>query len=154
RMSREPIAIVGIGCRFPGDANSPGTFWQLLRDGVNAITEVVDERWNREAFYGGPEARPGKMLTQWGGFLKNIDGFDADFFGISPREAAQMDPQQRLVLELAWEALEDAGQVPAQLAGTNTGVFIGVSTADYRILQAHDVSSIGPYSDLNSTAFM
>jgi acyl transferase domain-containing protein/NADPH:quinone reductase-like Zn-dependent oxidoreductase len=153
-MSREPIAIVGIGCRFPGDANSPSTFWQLLRDGMNAITEVAPERWNREAFYGGPEARPGKMLTQWGGFLKNIDGFDADFFGISPREAAQMDPQQRLVLELAWEALEDAGQVPAQLAGTNTGVFIGVSTADYRILQARDVSSIGPYSDLNSTAFM
>jgi acyl transferase domain-containing protein len=153
-MSREPIAIVGIGCRLPGAANSPDAFWRLLSEGVDAVTGVVDGRWNRKAFYGGRGARPGEMLTRWGGFANDVDGFDADFFGISSREAAQLDPQQRLALELAWEAFEDAGQVPARLSGTNTGVFVGVSTADYRILQARDVSSIDPYSDSNSMALM
>jgi len=89
----EPIAIVGIGCRFP-KAKDPASFWQLLRNGVDAITEVPQERWDIDAFYESQPAIPGKMNTRWGGFLEQVDRFDASFFGISPREAEHMDPQQ------------------------------------------------------------
>ena len=106
----EPIAIIGIGCRFPG-ANDPAAFWQLLRDGVDAIREVPADRFDQHAFYDPDPAVPGKMNTRWGGFLEQVDQFDPNFFGISPREALRMDPQQRLLLEVAWEALQDAGQV-------------------------------------------
>ena len=112
----EPIAIVGMGCRFPG-AKDPEAFWQLLRDGVDAITEVPSDRWDINAFYDPDPDVPGKMSTRWGGFLERVDRFDPHFFGISPREAGRMDPQQRLLLEVAWEALEDAGQAPHRLAG-------------------------------------
>lgn len=132
-MNREPIAIVGIGCRFPG-AKNPEAFWQLLRDGVDAITEVPAQRWDVESFYDPESAAPDKMNTRWGGFLEEVDKFDPQFFGIAPREAVSIDPQQRLLLEVAWEALEDAGQVPERLAGTRTGVFIGISTHDYSVL--------------------
>ncbi len=130
----EPIAIVGIGCRFPG-ARDPEAFWQLLHDGVDAITEVPSDRWDINAFYDPDPDAPGKMSTRWGGFLEGVDQFDPHFFGISPREAGHMDPQQRLLLEVAWEALEDAGQAPHQLAGTQTGVFIGIGGVDYSHLQ-------------------
>ena len=132
-MKLEPIAIIGIGCRFPG-ANNPEAFWRLLRDGIDVITEVPKSRWNVDEFYDPDPAKPDKTNTRWGGFLEHIDQFDPQFFGISPREAATMDPQQRLLLEVAWEALEDAGQLPEQLAGTQTGVFIGIGTHDYSIL--------------------
>ena len=121
---QESIAIVGIGCRFPG-ADGPEAFWRLLRDGVDAIGEVPGDRWNLAVFYDPDPATPGKMSTRWGGFLERVDEFDARFFGIAPREAARMDPQQRLLLEVAWEALEDAGQAPDRLAGSDTGVFVG-----------------------------
>lgn len=135
QAQREPIAIIGIGCRFPGGANNPQTFWQLLRNGVDAISEVPSERWNIDEFYDpDPHAR-GKIQTRHGGFIEDIDKFDPHFFGISPREAAGMDPQQRLILEVAWEALEDAGQVPGQLAGSQSGVFIGIGLNDYGHLQ-------------------
>lgn len=138
RMNREtetePIAIVGIGCRFPG-AKDPEAFWQLLRDGVDAITETPADRWDINAFYDPDPDVPGKMNTRWGGFLERVDQFDPHFFGISPREAGRMDPQQRLLLEVAWEALEDAGQAPHRLAGTQTGVFIGIGGIDYSHLQ-------------------
>src|ERR1700694_4295191 len=130
----EPIAIVGIGCRFPG-ARDPEAFWQLLHDGVDAITEVPSDRWDINAFYNPDPDVPGKMSTRWGGFLEHVDQFDPHFFGISPREAGHMDPQQRLLLEVAWEALEDAGQAPHRLAGTQTGVFIGIGGVDYSHLQ-------------------
>ena len=133
----EPIAIIGIGCRFPG-ANDPRAFWQLLRDGVDAITEVPAERFDLNAFYDPDPQAPGKINTRWGGFLDQVDQFDPHFFGISPREAARMDPQQRLLLEVAWEALEDAGQVRERLAGTQTGVFIGISNNDYGRMQLSD----------------
>ncbi|GAC1348687.1 MAG: hypothetical protein NVSMB27_17520 [Ktedonobacteraceae bacterium] len=130
----EPIAVVGMGCRFPG-AKDPEAFWQLLRNGVDTIREVPADRWDINAYYDPNPGTPGKMSTRWGGFLEHVDQFDPHFFGIAPREAVRMDPQQRLLLEVAWEALEDAGQAPHQLAGSRTGVFIGVSGIDYSQLQ-------------------
>lgn len=144
-MKLEPIAIIGIGCRFPGGVNSPNSFWQLLRDGVDAITEVPASRWDVSQFYDPDPTRPNKTNTRWGGFLEAIDCFDPQFFGIAPREAVTMDPQQRLLLEVTWEALEDAGQVPEHLRGSRTGVFIGIGTHDYSIrLWQHPVND--PYA--------
>lgn len=133
--SREPIAIIGIGCRFPGGADSPDKFWRLLNSGVDAITEVPAERWNARTFFDDESGKPGKSSTRWGGFLASIDQFDPHFFGISPREAAWMDPQQRLLLETAWEALEDAGQVQDKLARSRTAVYVGISSWDYSVAQ-------------------
>ncbi|MBV9708102.1 MAG: acyltransferase domain-containing protein, partial [Chloroflexi bacterium] len=141
----DAIAIIGLGCRFPG-ADNPEQFWQLLRNGVDAITEVPLQRWNQHAFYSPDQAIPGKMNTRWGGFLPDVDRFDARFFRISPREAAHMDPQQRLLLEVAWEALENAGQAPEKLAGSQTGVFIGISNNDYARVQFSDLSLIDAYA--------
>ena len=141
----EPIAIIGIGCRFPG-ANDPAAFWQLLRDGVDAIREIPADRFDPHAFYDPDPATPGKMNTRWGGFLGQVDQFDPNFFGISPREALRMDPQQRLLLEVTWEALQDAGQVPERLVGTQAGVFIGIATNDYGRLQWNDLERIDAYS--------
>ena len=143
--SSEPIAIIGLGCRFPGAAD-PRAFWQLLRDGVDAITEVPADRFKLEAFYDPDPAAPGKTNTRWGGFLRQVDQFDPHFFGISPREAARMDPQQRLLLEVAWEALQDAGQVTELLAGTDVGVFIGISNNDYGRTQFGDPRRIDAYA--------
>jgi acyl transferase domain-containing protein len=127
----EPIAVVGIGCRFPGNVNSPEDFWKLLVDGRDGIAEIPKDRWDIDAFYDPDPEAAGKMVTRWGGILKDIDQFEPQFFGISPREAMGMDPQQRLLLETSWEALERAGQDPQQLAGTQTGVFIGIGASDY-----------------------
>ena len=117
--SGDALAIVGLACRLPHAAD-PGEFWKLLRDGKEAITQAPAGRWNS------PETN-----SLRGGFLDNVAEFDAGFFGISPREATMMDPQQRLVLELGWEALEDAGIVPATLRDTRAGVFIGAMAGDY-----------------------
>jgi acyl carrier protein len=107
--SNDAIAIIGIGCRFP-NAKNPKDFWQLLRDGVDAIIEIPENRWDLQAFYDADPTAPGKMNSRWGAFLDDIEKFDAGFFSISPREAERMDPQQRLLLEVALEALDDAGQ--------------------------------------------
>lgn len=136
RHGHEPLAIIGIGCRFPG-ANGPLAFWTLLRDGVDAITEIPPDRFAVDSVYDPEPGRPGKIINRAGGFLKEMDRFDAGFFGISPREALRMDPQQRLLLEVTWEALEDAGIVPQRLAGSDTGVFIGATTTDYEDIQYH-----------------
>ncbi|MEU0274609.1 type I polyketide synthase, partial [Streptomyces sp. NPDC006307] len=126
----EPIAVVGLSCRFPGAAG-PAEFWKLLREGASAVTEVPPGRWDVPAD-AAPGTAPGtREGARRGGFLPDVDHFDAGFFGISPREAAAMDPQQRLVLELTWEALEDAGIVPASLRGTSTAVFVGTLRDDY-----------------------
>ncbi|HIK08368.1 MAG TPA: SDR family NAD(P)-dependent oxidoreductase [Trichormus sp. M33_DOE_039] len=127
----EPIAIVGMGCRFPGGADTPEKLWQLLRSGQDAITEIPGDRWNINAFYDKQPATPGKMSTRYGGFIGHLQEFDADFFGIAPREAMSLDPQQRLLLEVCWEALENASILPEQLVGSQTGVFIGISSNDY-----------------------
>src|SRR3954453_8050427 len=104
----QPIAVVGMACRFPG-ADSPAAYWTLLHEGLDAISETPVERWDAASLYDSDPAAVGKVATLWGGFLSGIDAFDAAFFGISPREASQMDPQQRLVLEVAYEALEAGG---------------------------------------------
>jgi acyl transferase domain-containing protein/acyl carrier protein/ubiquinone/menaquinone biosynthesis C-methylase UbiE len=135
QLGNEPIAVIGIGCRFPGGANDPDSFWQLIIEGRDAIREVPPERWDLNAFYDPDPDVPGKMSTRWGGFLDGIDQFDPEFFGISPREAAGMDPQQRLLLEVAWEALENAGQSSERLAGSPTGVFVGVCNSDYFLMR-------------------
>jgi acyl transferase domain-containing protein/surfactin synthase thioesterase subunit len=141
----DAIAIIGVGCRFP-QAESPEAFWQLLRDGVDAVTEVPSDRWNIDAVYDPKPGTPGKMNTRWGGFLQQVDQFDPQFFGIAPREAIYMDPQQRLLLEVAWEALEQAGQVSEQLARSQTGVFMGISGNDYQqVLQGG-----GSATDINA----
>jgi amino acid adenylation domain-containing protein/thioester reductase-like protein len=140
----EPIAIIGLSCRFP-QADSPRAFWELLRNGVDAITEVPSDRWDVDAFHADEPAR-GKILTRFGGFLDNVDLFDPAFFGISPREAARMDPQQRLLLEVSWEAMENAFIPPTTLAGTRTGVFVGISSYDYSRLQFDDPEMIDAYA--------
>lgn len=129
--NREPIAVVGIACRFPGQANDVDVFWDNLNAGIDSVCEVPADRWDAAAYYDRDPAAPGKMNTRWGGFIDSPDLFDAGFFGITPREAVSMDPQQRLVLENAWRALEHAGIPPSRLSGSKTGVFLGVCTSDY-----------------------
>ncbi|WP_241178746.1 type I polyketide synthase [Mycobacterium sp. P7213] len=141
----EPIAIVGIGCRFPG-ADGPEEFWRLLSGGADATSDVPADRWDVDAFYNPDPSVPGTAVTRRGGFLGQVDQFDFQFFGISPRESAQMDPQQRLLLEVAWEALEDAGQVPDELAGSRTGVFVGISTNDYGFLRLGQPQLVDAYT--------
>ncbi len=141
----EPIAIVGIGCRFPG-APDPDAFWQLLVSGTDAIGEVPADRWDVDAYYAPEPATPGKMNTRWGGFLDRVDLFDPAFFGISAREAELMDPQQRLLLEVTWEALEHAG-IPAEtLSASSTGVYVGISNSDYGRLIFRGLSDLTAYS--------
>ncbi len=147
RQRSEPLAIIGMGCRFPGGVRSAETYWELLRNGVDAITEIPSERWDVDAYYDAAVDAPGKMATRWGGFVEGIDQFDPAFFNISPREAMTMDPQQRLLLEVAWEALERACQAPDRLNESATGVFVGLSTNDYAQLQVKqgDVAGIDTY---------
>lgn len=129
-MAAEPLAIVGMGCRFPG-AKNPDEFWQLLSDGREVNVEVPADRWDIDAFYDPNPKAPGKMYTRHAAFLDRIDEFDPQFFGISPREARTMDPQQRLLLEVSWEALESASLPPARLGRSSTGVFVGMCTYDF-----------------------
>lgn len=145
----EPIAIVGLGCRFPGAPN-PTAFWELLARGGDAVQAIPPNRWDAAAFYDPDLAAPGKMNTRWGGFLEQIDGFDHQFFRLSRREANHVDPQQRLMLEVAWEALEDAGQTMEQLAGSQTGVFIGIGGFDYARLQWNNPAAIDAYTNTGS----
>ncbi|SHN35299.1 type I polyketide synthase [Rhizobacter sp. OV335] len=141
-MRADPIAIVGMGCRFPGGADSPEQFWQLLVDGVDAVREVPADRWDADALYDPDPSAPGKSATKWGGFLERIDGFDAAYFGILPREAERMDPQQRLFLEVAMESLDDAGLTRDRLRGSRTGVFIASYHNDYQLLEYRDPEAI------------
>ncbi len=130
-IAREPIAIVGIGCRYPGVVDLE-SFWQVLRDGVETVGAYTDHRFEHlDRAYSAESAASGKIASNRGGFLKGLEGFDAEFFSISPREASLLDPQQRLLLEVAWEALENAGGPAEKIAGTRTGVFVGLWSSDY-----------------------
>lgn len=126
----DPIAIVGMACRFPG-ADTPEAYWELLRDGRDLMREVPPDRWDMDAYYDPVPGTPGKSYVRESALLDQIDQFDPHFFGISPREAASMDPQHRLLLEVSWEALERAGQAPSRLQQSRTGVFIGMGRNDY-----------------------
>lgn len=155
--NREDIAIIGIGCRFPGGVNDAESFWKLLVDGRDAISEVPSDRWNIERFYDAESGITGKSISKRGGFLDQIDQFDPQFFGISPREAPYIDPQQRLLLETAWEAIEDAGLVLDFEKGTDIGVFMGVSHNDYQNIQGggtdrKGISSHSPTGSAHSIA--
>lgn len=152
QQQTEPIAIVGIGCRFPGGVNNPETYWNLLRDGVDAITDIPSHRWNVDDYYDVNPDIPGKMYSRYGGFLEDVDKFDPQFFGISPREATSMDPQQRLLLEVTWEALENAGLAPESLKNSQTGSFVGICFDDYSRLSFNsgDYSGIDAYSSLGN----
>ncbi len=142
----EPVAVVGIGCRFPGGAVGPEAYWNFLANGGDAISEIPSDRWNADEFYDPDQFAPGRMSSKWGGFLPDVAGFDADFFGISPREAEAMDPQQRVMLEVAWEALEHAGIAPDHLAGTRAAVMMGVYYTEYQTISAANPDSIDAYS--------
>ncbi|MGC2332320.1 MAG: polyketide synthase, partial [Candidatus Acidiferrales bacterium] len=143
---REPIAVIGLGCRFPG-APDPESFWRLMENRVDAVQEIPSNRWPIDEYFDANPDAPGKMSTRWAGLLDSIDQFDPEFFGISPREALHMDPQQRLLLEVAWEALENAGQGPRALAQGQTGVFIGITGDEYMQLsyQSGDLSMFNAY---------
>ena len=128
----EPVAIVGIGCRYPGGADTPNAFWQMIRSGVDSVSEVPSTRWDVDPIYDPDPSAPNKTNTRWGGFLDQVDQFDPQFFGIAPREVATMDPQQRLLLEVTWEALEDAGQVPEMLRGLGQVCLLGLARTTTR----------------------
>ena len=143
--SDSQIAVVGFGCRFPQAATSDA-FWQLLRQGRHGITTTPTQRWGSGASSHDDSSISAATTSQWGGFLNDIDEWDPDFFGIAGTEASHMDPQQRVLLEVAWEALEHAGIVPDTLARSRTGVFIGITNNDYRRLVYQDPAQMGPFS--------
>lgn len=143
----EPIAVVGMGVRLPGSADDPEAFWDLLSSGRDAVTEIPADRWNIDGMFDPDPGTPGKSYTRWGGFVDGIDRFDATLFGISPREAVSMDPQQRLLLEVAWETFEHAGVASTDVAGSATGVFLGLVSSDYSdlALQGGVIDEVDPY---------
>jgi acyl transferase domain-containing protein len=143
-LRSDPIAIVGMGCRLPGGANTPESLWRSLCDGVQTAREVPSDRWNGDAWYDPDLSATAKTVTKRGSFLDHIDYFDSDYFGIIPREADRMDPQQRLFLEVAIEALDDAGLTQPQVAGTRTGVYVASYHNDYAQLQYGDPEAIDP----------
>src|SRR5678815_4698730 len=142
-MQKERIAIIGVGCRFPGGINHPEALWKLLVEGRDAVGEVPPDRWNVKRFYDAEPGIAGKSIAKRGGFIDGIDQFDPQFFGISPREAPYVDPQHRLLLETAWEAIEDAGLVLDFDHGTDLGVFVGVSHNDYQGIQSTPFDHFG-----------
>ena len=144
---RQPIAVVGIACRFPGGVRNVEDYWQLLREGRDAIRDVPTDRWDVDAFYDPNPEAAGKMYSRRGGFLDGVDQFDPQFFGITPREVLHMDPQQRILLEVTWEALERAGIAPETLNGSKTGVFTGIGFNDYsRLLSQLDLAEMNAYT--------
>jgi acyl transferase domain-containing protein/acyl carrier protein len=142
----EPVAVVGMGCRFPGNVVGPDSYWELLVNGRDVVTEVPADRWDANAFYDPDPAAPGRMASKWGGFLSDVTGFDAEFFGIAPREAEAMDPQQRVLLEVSWEALEHAGIPPDSLGGSRTAVMIGVYYNEYQSMCVANDANISAYA--------
>lgn len=135
KMENAKIAIVGIGCRFPGHVQDKEMFWNMVKSGTDAVTEIPENRWDKDTYYHKNRNYKGKTVSKWGGFIDNITDFDPLFFGITPREAPAIDPQQRLLLETSWEAMEDAGMNVSKSAGRDVGVYMGAFTLDYQIMQ-------------------
>jgi|LakMenEpi03Aug12_release.lakeMendotaPanAssembly.Ray.scaffolds.fasta_scaffold01747_3 acyl transferase domain-containing protein len=153
--AKESIAVIGMSCRFPGGANSPDLYWDLLKSGRDAISEVPPSRWIAADYLSEDRSAPGRMYCSKAGFLDiEVDAFDASFFGISPKEANALDPQQRLLLELSWEAIEHAGIAPDSLKNTRTAVYVGMSGDDYSRYHRHsgNLDTIDAYSLTGSTS--
>lgn len=148
RAEDSRIAVIGMGCRFPGDVENPQAYWKLLSEGVDAICKVPEDRWNPSELDRLGLGPAEENALQWGGFIRHVDAFDPGFFNLSPNEAEQMDPQQRLLLMVAWEALEASGQRADRLAGSSTGVFVGVhsQSSDYYHRQIADLPAIEMYT--------
>ncbi len=140
-----PIAVIGMACRLPGGVDSPEQLWEALLRGDDLITEIPADRWDVNEHYDPQPGVPGRSVSRWGGFVDDVTGFDAEFFGIGDREAAAIDPQHRLLMETAWEAVEHAGMVPTELAGTRTGVFAGLCHDDYTLVASDAGAFAGPY---------
>jgi len=152
KHKREPLAIIGMGCKFPGDVNSPDDFWSLITGKKDALGAIPEDRWDVEALYEPEFGRAGKINVQRGGFIKDVEKFDCGFFGISPLEASRMDPQQRMLLEVAYEAIEDAGLNLDDLSGSQTSTFIGISAHDYGDIQNTPIErvNIGAHTNVGS----
>ena len=129
-----PIAVVGMACRLPGGIDSPQKLWEALLNGEDFVTEIPKDRWDGDENYDPESGVAGRSISKWGAFIDDVTGFDPDFFGINEREAIAMDPQHRLLMETSWEAVEHSGMTPASMAGTATGVFLGMSHDDYAML--------------------
>jgi acyl transferase domain-containing protein/acyl carrier protein len=148
RSHSEPVAVIGMGFRFPGCGSDPDQFWRMIVEGCDAVQSIPPDRWDADAFYSRDVGVPGKINTRHAAFLNDVRRFDAAFFDITPREAVRMDPQQRIFLETAWHALEDAGISKRSVSGSDTGVFVGVHShsADYHALQFADIATLDPYA--------
>ncbi len=140
-----PVAVIGMACRLPGGIDSPEHLWEALLRGDDLVTEIPADRWDADEYYDPEPGVPGRSVSKWGAFLDDVAGFDAEFFGIGEREATSIDPQHRLLLETAWEAIEHAGLDPRSLAGSQTGVFIGLTHYDYTLIAAEANALEGPY---------
>lgn len=148
--TEEPIAIIAMGCRYPGAASTPDALWQLIRNGQDAVTEIPLNRWDVESYFDPNPDTAGTTYSRWGGFLGDLARFDASFFGLSELEAENLDPQQRLLLETSWEAIERAGLQRGQLQGSRTGVFVGLSGTEYQLAALADTKTLNAYSYLGS----
>lgn len=147
-----PVAVIGMACRLPGGIDSPELLWEALLRGDDLITEIPSERWDADSLYDPERGTPGRSVTKWGGFLDDVAGFDSDFFGINDREAVAIDPQHRLLLETSWEAMQHAGVQPATVAGSATGVFVGLAHDDYTLVTGDAGALEEPYG-YTGTAF-
>src|ERR1700722_17795243 len=148
---RPPLAIVGIGCRFPGGCDDADSFWRMLREGRSGIRKVPADRWNVDRYHHQDSGIPATIITDRGGFVENLAGFDAHFWGLSPGEAMRMDPQQRWLLEVAWEGFCDAGRPPSRLQGARVGVFVGAAGTDYGGIQLGNPRAADFYTMSGST---
>ena len=152
-QKKEPLAIVGIGCRYPGDANSPEQFWEMICNKTDALRPIPNDRWDLNALYAPEWRRAGKISVKRGGFVDRIDMFDAGFFGISPLEATRMDVQQRMLLQCTYEAFEDAGIQVEQMNNSATACFVGISAHDYGDIQntPQERVNIGSHTNVGGT---
>ena len=149
-----PVAVIGMACRLPGGIDSPERLWEALLRGDDLITEIPADRWDVDEYYDPEPGGPGRSVSKWGAFLDDVGGFDSEFFGINEREATAMDPQHRLLLETSWEAVEHAGLSPARLAGSRTGVYVGLTHDDYILLAADAHALEGAYGFLGNNYSM